>query len=388
MGTPVEEGTSENHNHQNDQNWSEQVEDLVASGDSEQARALLESVVLKLETLTPSDTADLLLASALTDLAKLYSSKSFSLKSDELLSRASLLKQRALRYHRHFSAVQNVEDDLRKEDEESSSRVGLYCNDSSVSDDGHGLRSSASTGDAKCHEGTPDDGAAEDDWEAIADRSPNELLSSQCLPGVSNLTLEETKIQTPKRCGRGTFAYTKSELYSERPVDYPLLDDVKTESVWKKFHFILSFLNTAICGTRHVLVLADFSPTLRTIDLEKLFQDFRDCGFIIRWVNDTTALAVFKTHQLAFNSVRWPFTVRILDENDILVSSISSKDLEPPRQRPQTSARTAQRLIAQGMGLKLSSTTFGSRELKTQEEARKNRISTRQKMRHDAWGDE
>ena len=62
-------------------------------------------------------------------------------------------------------------------------------------------------------------------------------------------------------------------------------------------------------------------------------------------------------------------------------------DLEPPRQRPKTSARTAQRLIAHGMGLKLP-IPFGSRELKSQEETRKNRIVTRQKMKDDAWGDD
>jgi hypothetical protein len=39
------------------------------------------------------------------------------------------------------------------------------------------------------------------------------------------------------------------------------------------------------------------------------------------------------------------------------------------------------------MGLKLPM-TFGSRELKNQEETRKNRIVTRQKMKDDAWGDD
>lgn len=37
------------------------------------------------------------------------------------------------------------------------------------------------------------------------------------------------------------------------------------------------------------------------------------------------------------------------------------------------------------MGLKLP-TAFGSKELKNQEEARRNRIQTRQKLRDDAWG--
>ena len=61
-------------------------------------------------------------------------------------------------------------------------------------------------------------------------------------------------------------------------------------------------------------------------------------------------------------------------------------DLEPPRQRPKTSARTAQRLIAQGMGFKLPSSSFGSKELRKQEEDRRNRILMRQKLKDDAWG--
>lgn len=60
-------------------------------------------------------------------------------------------------------------------------------------------------------------------------------------------------------------------------------------------------------------------------------------------------------------------------------------DLDPPYTRPKTSVRTAQRLIAQGMGMK-PSTMFGSSELRKQEEARKVRIQSRQNMRDDAWG--
>lgn len=60
-------------------------------------------------------------------------------------------------------------------------------------------------------------------------------------------------------------------------------------------------------------------------------------------------------------------------------------DLEPPYPRPKTSARTAQRLIAQVMGIK-PSTEFGSNDLRKQEEARKNRIVARKSLRDDAWG--
>jgi len=77
--------------------------------------------------------------------------------------------------------------------------------------------------------------------------------------------------------------------------------------------------------------------------------------------------------------------VRSLKENDDLLTKIDGRDLEPPKPRPKSSARTAQRLIAHGMGLK-QFTNFGSDELKKQEEERKNRIAARQAMRDEAWG--
>lgn len=86
---------------ENVENWSEAVEDLVAAGDTDGAISLLETHVSKLQTLASSNATVLLqLTSALADLANLYSSKGFSLKADDLRSRASLLKHQVLsRYH-------------------------------------------------------------------------------------------------------------------------------------------------------------------------------------------------------------------------------------------------------------------------------------------------
>lgn len=82
---------------ENVENWSEAVEDLVAAGDTDGAISLLETRVSNLQSLSSSNPAVLLqLASALGDLASLYSSKRFSLKADDLRSRASLLKHQAL----------------------------------------------------------------------------------------------------------------------------------------------------------------------------------------------------------------------------------------------------------------------------------------------------
>lgn len=244
------------------------------------------------------------------------------------------------------------------------------------------------------------DTSVEEDWESIADRTPDELLSSQSLPEVSlssqslpevsKLSLEDTKVQTPKRRGRGTFSFKKHELYSDQVSDKLIVDNdtPDDENVSHNLEGDPKVIKSKY-GTQHILVLADFPPSTTTIELEKLFVDIRDPGVVIRWVNDTVALAVFRTPSIALEAlscVRCSMTVRVLEENDFLLSSISPKDLEPPRQRPQTSARTAQRLIAHGMGLKLPSTAFGSKDLKKQEDDRKSRIVMRQKLKDDAWG--
>lgn len=375
----------------NVESWSEAVEDLVAAGDTDGAISLLETRVSNLQSLSSSNPAVILqLASALGDLASLHSSKGFSLKADDLRSRASVLKHQAL----SGDVIKNEQ----KEDQVSAADVALLGNDSVHNDsssDGHLEQSTKSPYDEK-----PGNGSSDDDWEAIADRTPDELLLSQCLPGVSELSLTDTKVQTPKvqtpkvqtpkRRGRGTFSYNKPELYSDQLLDKAIIDNSEDEDVCHNSKGDADKRYSSY-GTRHVLILADFPPSTRTTELEKLFQDFGDHGFVIRWVNDTTALAVFRTPLIALeacNSIRCPFKVRILDVDDTLMSSISPKDLEPPRPRPKTSASTAQRLIAQGMGLKLPSAASGSQEFRNQEDGRKNRIFTRQKLRNDAWGDD
>ncbi|CAH8383253.1 unnamed protein product [Eruca vesicaria subsp. sativa] len=110
-------------------------------------------------------------------------------------------------------------------------------------------------------------------------------------------------------------------------------------------------------GTRHVLVLSGFSPSLRTTDLEKLFVDSKDSGFLIRWVDDTTALAVFKTPSTIFGTA---------------VSK--TKDISENSSTVDCSQH----------GIEATGFWFGSKELRGQEAARKNCIVFRQKQRDDA----
>ncbi|KAJ4979193.1 hypothetical protein NE237_009973 [Protea cynaroides] len=337
-------------------NWSVAVEDLVDGGDVEGAISVLESVISKLQSGPSSSPSDLELASALGDLANIYSRRGFSLKADELRTQAFLVKQGG-----HQLILPAGDSDTVSKKDQQENRV------------------SPSEGDASA--------SSDDDWEAIADREPDELFSPHNEGGASELSHEDTKVQIPKRRGRGTFLYRKNGLYSDKKDDIAGVNESEDEAPSRSSEGNTEKRNSRF-GTDHALVLDGFPPSMKTTDLEKLFVDYTDCGVAIRWVNDTVALAVFQNPSIAnkaLNSIRCSFVVRLLDGNDVLLSSISTRDLEPPYPRPKTSVRTAQRLIAQGIGQKLS-TTFGSSELKKQEEARRNRIVSRQTLRDEAWG--
>ncbi|KAI3984904.1 hypothetical protein MKX01_004672 [Papaver californicum] len=349
-----------------DLNWSIEVEDLVDNGNTKGAISLLESVIDRLETLNSSSSSiNMKLATALTDLANLYSSQGFSLKADHLQSRSFLIKQK------NAHKIKNNDFGNNRVLDSVSSTVSACDGSAALSDEGA------------------------DDWESIADLPVDEILTPAPIHdiGISKLTLEDSKPEiTTKRRGRGAFMYKKNSLYSDQQtnsVNSGYSDDDDEAGQSNSDEKLKSGISNF--GTSHVLVLADFPPSTKTMELEKLFESFKDRGFVIRWVNDTVALAVFRTPSNAFeacSNVHASFKIHVLDENNSLLSSISARDLEPPTPRPKTSVRTAQRLIAQGMGRKLSTETFGSAELRKQEEARKNRIVTRQILKDEAWGDD
>ncbi|KAL9258027.1 hypothetical protein AKJ16_DCAP04731, partial [Drosera capensis] len=143
-----------------------------------------------------------------------------------------------------------------------------------------------------------------------------------------------------------------------------------------------------------------FSAEYFYVDLEKIFLDFKDHESVIRWINDTVAIAVFQSPSLALKArkgVACPFMVEfwkrmkpysvpfLLEPYQTVPKAASFPDcvpcfifldclpiladceyLEPSRRRPQTSDRAEQRMIAQSMGLKMPS-SFGSTELRERE---------------------
>jgi len=119
----------------------------------------------------------------------------------------------------------------------------------------------------------------------------------------------------------------------------------------------------------HLVELADFPKTYKTLDLEKALSTFQG-KFNLKWVDDTHCIAIFCDHQLAMQALdlQNPF-MRV---NPISMASKSSQEMargvkdkpEPYKPRPKTSSLLAKRMITGALGIKNPS----ERRMKTTKE--------------------
>ncbi|KAH9317267.1 hypothetical protein KI387_019036, partial [Taxus chinensis] len=278
--------------------WSSKVEELVDEGKTGEAITLLNSVIAKLETLDDAHT-NLTLAAACNDIGRLYAKDGFSIKADSFFTRAFLIKQGAQQNHTDNFRNGTKEISRTPTNEENENPKGITTCEASTS---------------------------EEDWETIADQSPKQSSSAQVTPELSKLSLENQS-QTPKQRGRGAFTYGQHALYSDETneitkkditMDHPLHGDTEQ-------------LHTSVdlkYGASHVLVVGGFSPKIPTRELEDLFEGYTNHGVVIRRVNDTVALAVFRkpaSAREALRSIHSQYNIRALDDGDSLLGSLSAK---------------------------------------------------------------
>lgn len=108
----------------------------------------------------------------------------------------------------------------------------------------------------------------------------------------------------------------------------------------------------------HVVEIYDFEPALKTEDLLATFSEFQEKGFKIQWVDDTHALGIFPCVASAAEALAREFSVlkiRPLTEGSKqakLRALQRPKLLRLAKERPQTDAAVARRLVARALGLK------------------------------------
>lgn len=141
----------------------------------------------------------------------------------------------------------------------------------------------------------------------------------------------------------------------------------------------------------HIVEIYDFPLEFKTEDLLKLFQCYQQRGFDIKWIDDSHALGLFSSPIAAREALRSKHPLMKLRPLSKSSSATKAKArgcsdyLLPAKERPQTSAALARKLVIGALGVK-SNLTKEQREAerrKLQEAREQKRLAAKQK--EDAW---
>jgi len=163
----------------------------------------------------------------------------------------------------------------------------------------------------------------------------------------------------------------------------------KPKSDYKLYHSKQALLNAE--EFPHVLEISNFPMEFKTTDLMMLFSAYKESGFDIKWVDDTHALAVFSSSKIAAEvlSGNVPFVVmkpltEATSESRAKAKKCSSS-LQPYRQRPETCAALARRLVTGALGVKLKTSPEElANERRVLREAKERKLLAA-KLRNEAW---
>ncbi|KAG5345412.1 R3HCL protein, partial [Acromyrmex charruanus] len=141
----------------------------------------------------------------------------------------------------------------------------------------------------------------------------------------------------------------------------------------------------------HVVEIYNFPSEFKTSDLAAVFSSFKNGGFELKWVDDTHCLGVFSSPFVAAQVLasNHPFVkTRPLSEATALSKTKarrSAEFLQPYRNRPETCAALARRLVTGALGVKLATARQEREHEKNilREAKEKKRLANKQ--REDVW---
>ncbi|XP_008830181.1 coiled-coil domain-containing protein R3HCC1L [Nannospalax galili] len=145
------------------------------------------------------------------------------------------------------------------------------------------------------------------------------------------------------------------------------------------------------CEFPHVIEIYDFPQEFRTEDLLRVFCSYQKKGFDIKWVDDTHALGVFSSPITARDALGIKHTMLKIRPLSQATRAAKAKAkayaefLQPAKERPETSAALARRLVISALGVRgKQSKAEREAELKKLQEARE-RKRLEAKQREDIW---
>ncbi|NXI52334.1 R3HCL protein, partial [Chloroceryle aenea] len=141
----------------------------------------------------------------------------------------------------------------------------------------------------------------------------------------------------------------------------------------------------------HVIEIYDFPADFRTEDLLRVFCNYQKKGFDIKWVDDTHALGIFSSPITAHDALSMKHLM--VKTRPLSQGTRASKAkarayadyLQPAKERPETSAALARRLVIGALGVRSNQTPAqrDAERRKLQEARERKRLENKQ--REDAW---
>ncbi|KAM9285165.1 coiled-coil domain-containing protein R3HCC1L [Morus bassanus] len=141
----------------------------------------------------------------------------------------------------------------------------------------------------------------------------------------------------------------------------------------------------------HVIEIYDFPSDFRTEDLLRVFCSYQKKGFDIKWVDDTHALGIFSSPITAHDALSTKHLM--VKTRPLSQGTRASKAkarayadyLQPAKERPETSAALARRLVIGALGVRSNQTPAqrDAERRKLQEARERKRLENKQ--REDAW---
>ncbi|KAF7253184.1 Coiled-coil domain-containing protein R3HCC1L, partial [Varanus komodoensis] len=141
----------------------------------------------------------------------------------------------------------------------------------------------------------------------------------------------------------------------------------------------------------HVIEIYDFPSEFRTEDLMRVFCSYQKKGFDIKWVDDTHALGIFSspiTARDALSTKHLTVKTRPLSQATRAAKTKArayAEFLQPAKERPETSAALARRLVTGALGVRSNQSKAEREAERKQLQAARERKRLEAKQREDAW---
>ncbi|XP_060624187.2 coiled-coil domain-containing protein R3HCC1L isoform X2 [Anolis sagrei] len=209
----------------------------------------------------------------------------------------------------------------------------------------------------------------------------------------ASISLPNSGVETPLECSTAPNAKgleQLEDLHLQLSACTPATTDLQ-EPRFDYYNYTPADLDLSDSELPHVIEIYDFPAEFRTEDLMRVFCSYLKKGFDIKWVDDTHALGIFSspiTARDALTTKHLMVKTRPMSQATRAAKTKArayAEFLQPAKERPETSAALARRLVTGALGVRSKQSKEEREAERKQLQAARERKRLEAKQREDAW---